>query len=58
MNKYTVVFKYSSDGEHWCHTSRLKVVIPMLKLLVYAKQDKSFSLCEALFQGMHLYALL
>ena len=29
----------------------------MLKLLVYAKQDKSFSLCEALFQGMHLYAL-
>jgi hypothetical protein len=30
----------------------------MLKLLVYAKQDKSFSLCEALFQGMHLYTLL
>ncbi len=23
MNKYTVVFKYSSDGEHWCHTSRI-----------------------------------
>ena len=23
MNKYTVVFKYSIDGEHWCHTSRI-----------------------------------
>lgn len=23
MNRYSISFKHSDDGKHWCHTSRI-----------------------------------